>query len=229
MTTERKKDHISLMAFNNNPNIGLYAFANDQVCLVGLEVTDEQMEEIEHILDVPVHRISIAGTSLIGVFCAGNSNGILVPYIIQENEEDELKRLGINYKKVQSKLTALGNIIAANDKGAIVTPDLMDADIEAISNHLGVPTKKGKISELNNMGSCLKTNNVGGLAHNGISSAEIKFIQDCMGIEVLDGTVNMGNPYVSSGIIANSKGFIIGSQSAGPEVTNVDIALGFLE
>ncbi|MFP4655985.1 MAG: translation initiation factor IF-6 [Candidatus Woesearchaeota archaeon] len=229
MTTEKKKDHVAIMSFNNNPNIGLYAFTTDQICLVGEEVSDDQMDVLKDVLDVPVHRIRIAGTSLIGVFCAGNSSKLLVPYIIQEEEEEELRKLGITYSKISSKLTALGNIISANDHGAIVTPDFSDREIKEISEALGTTVKKGKISELNNMGSCLKVNNIGGVAHSGISTAEIRFIEDTMRIEIVDGTINMGSPYVSSGIIANSKGFVAGAQSAGPEITNADIGLGFLK
>ena len=226
---QNERQHIALMSFNNNSNIGLYAFANDEICLVGQEVDDESMSKIKEILNVPTHKISIAGTSLVGVFCAGNSNILLVPHIIQKSEEDELIRLGINYKKINTKFTALGNIIATNNKGAVLSPEFSDEEVKLISEYLAVPAKKGKISELNNMGSCLKVNNIGGIAHKDINKAEIEFIQNVLQIEILDGTVNMGSPYVSSGIIANSNGFIIGSQSAGPEITNADIALGFLK
>ena len=226
---KKTRKHIAQMSFSNNPNIGLYAFANDDVCLVGQEVDDKQIEEIKDILDVPVHRISIAGTSLIGVFCAGNSKKILVPHIIQQNEKDELKRIGLDYCIIDTRFTALGNIIAANDKGAVVSPDLDDTTIKEIEKSISVPTRRGKISELNNMGSCILANNNGAVAHSGIKEAELVFIENTLKVNVIDGTVNMGSPYVKSGIIANSNGFIIGSQSAGPEITNTDIALGFLK
>ena len=39
----------------------------------------------------------------------------------------------------------------------------------------------------------------------------------------------MGSPYVSSGILTNKNGFVIGSMSGGPEIDNADKALGFLQ
>ncbi len=226
---EKEKEHIGILSIDNNPNVGLFAFANDKFCLVGYEISNKDMASIGKVLDVPVYRISIAGTSLIGVFCAGNSNTIVVPHIIQKQEEEKLTELGIEYKKIYSKITALGNCITSNDNGAIVSSEFSEEEIDKISRSLGVRTKKGKISELNTMGSCLEVNNRGGIVHRGIKGFELELLEDALGIEIVDGTVNMGNPYVGSGIITNSKGFIIGASSGGPEITNADIALGFMK
>jgi translation initiation factor 6 len=221
--------HVATMAFDNNPNIGLYAFATDEYCLIGHDIPEKFIPEMEEVLDVPVHRVNIAGTSLIGVFCTGNKNKLLVPHIIQPDEIKELEKLKINFEIIESKITALGNNITTNDTGAVVSTEFPDAVVEVIAKALAVPTKKGKVSELDNVGSCLVVNNEGGLVHRGIKSFELKFLENLFHCEILDGTVNMGNPYVKSGIISNSHGFIIGAHSGGPEITNADMALGFLE
>jgi translation initiation factor 6 (eIF-6) len=67
--------HVLMTDINGNPNIGLYGFCNDNFCLLGNEVPEKKFKEIEDVLKVKCHRISIAGTSLIGVFVAGN-NGL---------------------------------------------------------------------------------------------------------------------------------------------------------
>jgi len=63
---------------HGNSNIGLYMFCNDKFCLVGKSVEDIKIAEIERALKVPVHKITIAGTDLIGAFIAGNNNKIII-------------------------------------------------------------------------------------------------------------------------------------------------------
>ncbi len=227
--TTDKLPHVTEMAFDNNPNIGLYAYATDDYCLIGEEIPERFAEEISKHLQVPVYRLNIAGTSLTGVFCAGNSKMLVVPHIIQDEEKKKLDELRIPYTVVKTKITALGNNITANDNGAVVSTDFTDETIDILKKALGTEVKRGKVSELDNVGSCLIVTNKGGLVHRDIKSFELEFLEDLLQVEILDGTVNMGNPYVKSGIIANAKGFIIGSHSGGPEITNADMAFGFIE
>ena len=49
-----------------------------------------------------------------------------------------------------------------------------------------------------------------------------------MNVKVAKGSVNFGSPFISSGLICNKNGFIIGDISGGPEIQNADEALGFL-
>ncbi len=223
------EEHIAVLSFDNNPNIGLYAFATDSYCLIGEDIPQQAEDKIAKTLKVPTHRISIAGTSLVGVFCTGNSNKLLVPYIIQPHEIKLLEKLGIEFAIIKSRITAIGNNITANDKGALISTEFSDEVKDLISDELSVPVKKAKISEMNNIGSCLVANNKGGLVHRDVKGFELELLEDTLKVEVLDGTINLGNPYVKSGIIANSKGLIVGSHSGGPEITNADMALGFLE
>jgi len=44
-------------------------------------------------------------------------------------------------------------------------------------------------------------------------------------LNITTGTVNMGNPFVGSGILCNDKGFVIGDMSGGPEIMNAEEAL----
>lgn len=226
---DKDSKHIALLSFDNNPNIGLYAFATDEFCLIGNDIPSKVEEEIHEVLKVPIHRINISGTSLIGVFCAGNSNCLLVPHTIQKDEIKALESLKIKFHIVNSKITAIGNNITANDFGAVASTEFDDDTVKEIESHLSVPVKRAKISEMNNIGSCLIANNKGGLVHRDIKSFELELLEDTLKVEILDGTINMGNPYVKSGIIANSKGLVVGAHSGGPEITNADMALGFLD
>jgi len=221
--------HVLKMDFNGNPNVGLYAYANDEFCLVGKDISVESAKKISKVLGVPVHRITMCGTSLIGVFVAGNSRCILVPSIAFEEELAVLDKLKIKYKVFETKLTALGNNILVNDKGCIVNPEFSKEERAVISEALGVDAKKGRISGLDIVGACATYNDKGIVIHRDVVSKEADVISQELGLECTNGTVNMGSPYVSSGLIANSKGFVVGELSSGPEIQFVDEGLGFIE
>ncbi|MDP2766906.1 MAG: hypothetical protein Q8O41_05580 [Candidatus Methanoperedens sp.] len=42
------------------------------------------------------------------------------------------------------------------------------------------------------------------------------------------GTVNFGSPLVVSGLLANSKGYVAGEDTTGPEISRIEDTLGYL-
>ena len=94
--------HLLMTNINGNPNVGLYGFANNKYVLVGREVPAALAQEIGKVLNVPVHQISIAGTSLLGVFLAGNDHKLLVPSIAFDSELRVLDKLGIPYAVIET-------------------------------------------------------------------------------------------------------------------------------
>jgi len=72
-------------------------------------------------------------------------------------------------------------------------------------------------------------NTKGCLLHRDASEDEIEHVKELLKIPITCGTVNMGSPFVNSGIICNSNGFVVGDLSGGPETMTIDEALGFLE
>jgi translation initiation factor 6 len=61
------------------------------------------------------------------------------------------------------------------------------------------------------------TNN-GAAAHPNISDDEVKIISEILHVNVEPITINGGIPYLSSGIIANSKSVVVGNMTSGPEL-----------
>ncbi|MFQ5474878.1 MAG: translation initiation factor IF-6 [Candidatus Nanoarchaeia archaeon] len=221
--------HIYQTDIHGNPNVGLCGYANDEFALVGAEFTKKQAAEIGKVLKVPVHRISIAGTSLVGVFIAGNSQGILVPSITFDYELRMLEKLKINYHVIDTKLTALGNNILCNDRGALVNPDFTASEIREIKTFLKVPVTKATIDDVNIVGAMAAKNRIGGIINRDAKPKEIELAEKTLGIALVEGTVNIGTVQVKSGLICNMNGFIVGKSTSGPEVINIDEALGFIE
>lgn len=221
--------HVITANYNQNPNIGLFCYVNDKYCLVPKLFPKKLKKKFEEVLKVPIHEISAAGTSLLGVFFAGTDDILLVPEIMFESELKDLETFKIKYKIIKSELTALGNNLLINDKVCIANPEYNKDVLKDIEAALKIKVKHGKISDLNIIGSLAKLNKKGCLTGPDIENFEKKFLEDNLKVKVTTGTVNFGSPYVSSGLICNSNGFVIGDVSGGPEIQNADVALGFLE
>ena len=140
---------IDSISFSNDPNIGLYAFATDDYCLVG-GAGKKEMGILQKNLGVKVIPSTVSNTSLLGIFCAGNSNGIVVPDIITKRELESLKSHK-NVLVVESKHNALGNLLLANDKGCMVSEKLRPK-MGQIKDFLGVKTEVSTIMDLDLVG-----------------------------------------------------------------------------
>jgi translation initiation factor 6 len=221
--------HILITDFQGNPNVGLYGFATDEYCLLGKDVSEEKAKEISKVLEVPTHRINICGTSLVGVFVTGNTNKLLVPSIAFESELKVLEKLKIDYEVIETKLTALGNNILCNDNGALVNPDFPATVKKRIRQALNVQLKPGTIARMHNVGSLSISHQSKCVIHRDADKEDMEIIRELLNLEVELGTVNMGSPYLRSGIICNSNGFIVGESSGGPEIAQLDESLGFLD
>src|SRR3989338_10042705 len=100
-----KREHVLIASFNSNPNVGLYGYANDKYCLIGREVPEKLHKKIEEVLNVKTLVMTIAGTSLLGVFLSGNNKMLLVPSIAFPQELELLDKHKIKYKVIETKFT----------------------------------------------------------------------------------------------------------------------------
>jgi translation initiation factor 6 len=213
---------------NGDPNIGLYGIATDKFCLVGSSIPKKDVEKIEKTLNVPVYQIKLYGTDLIGIFAVANSNCVLIPDIIFEKELAELKKLPIKFKLFKTEKTALNNNILCNDKIAFVSKEYTKNELKQIKDALGVKIIQTDIARTTLPGSCGYITEKGAIFNPNIESAEVKKVEKELGFEIGLGTTNMGNNFVSAGLIANSKGFIIGDLTSGHEIMRIDEALRFV-
>ncbi|MFC1741149.1 translation initiation factor IF-6 [Nanoarchaeota archaeon] len=221
--------HVLKTGFNGNPNVGLYGYCNDSYCLLGKDVPEKTAKQVEKVLGVPVHQMTMCGTSLLGVFLAGNSDMLLVPEIAFDYELKNLDRLKMNYEVVKTRLTALGNNLLCNDVGCLANPEFSADQKKRIRQALGVKLKPGTIADLDTVGSLGVLNSAGCMVHRDITRAETTYVEELLATRVVPSTVNMGSPYIRSGLLCNNHGFVIGDHSGGPEMINVEEELGFLE
>ena len=186
-----------------NSSLGLYAFATDSYAIVPFGVKEEVKQTMQDILKVKPVELVISGSILVGVLACGNSNTILVPSNIYQKEIDIIQSnldSNIEIVEIKSKYTALGNLILRNDKGAL------NVEVE-VGEILGSPL----------VGTMAMCTNKGALTHPLTSEEERDALRSLLGVKIDLCTVNRGVPYPRVGIVANSKGVIIGKETTGPE------------
>jgi translation initiation factor 6 len=127
---------------------------------------------------------------------------------------------------LDSKYTALGNVICANDKGAIVSPWLSKEDCATIKQVLGVEVLQKRIAGFNQTGAVMIANNSGCAIHPEADEEDTKVFANIMGVRIEPTTINNGIPYVMSGMLVNNKAVIVGSMTSGPEI--MMLTRGFL-
>jgi translation initiation factor 6 len=163
--------------------------------------------------------VSIAGTRLIGPMTVMNNNGILVPSIASDEEIQILRRAsGLNVERLKSKFTAIGNLISTNDNGALISPLFNNEVDQQVQDVLGVPINSMTVGGFIQTGSMVVATNTGAAIHPKTTEEESKVISESLQVEVEPVTVNGGIPFLSSGIIANSKSVVVGSLTSGPEL-----------
>jgi len=201
------------------PNIGVYVNVNDKYILLPMGFAKTKAEKLSQMLEVETIFTSVANTRLLGSLLVMNNKGILLPKTAYENEFDFLKNeTDLEIGVLDSKFTALGNVICANDKGAVVSPWLSKDDCNTISDILGVEVIQRKIAGFNQTGVVMTANNSGAAIHPEADEEDIKVFANLLGVKVEPSSINNGIPYVSSGILANNNCIVVGSLTTGPEI-----------
>jgi translation initiation factor 6 len=208
-----------------SPNIGVYCFCNEKLAIVPPGLTNKKMNQFAETLGVNICKTTIGGSTLAGALVTGNSNGILVPHIIRDYELDRIRAFS-KVKVVDSKWTALGNVILTNDLGAVMHPETRPEISDLVRTELGVSPFQGNIGKLPFVGALGIATNKGAIVSPNTLKEERTVIEDALGVSVELSTTNGGVPFVKSGILANSKGAVVGPLTRGAELMQVTRALG---
>ncbi|NJE41665.1 translation initiation factor IF-6 [Thermococcus sp. GR6] len=227
--------HIEKLDFENSPYLGVYGTATDRVVLIREGLGEKKLEVLREVLKVPLIETSIMKSRIVGVFAAGNSNAIVVPWYIWDAElehiQNELNELDIDMRiePFQSTLTAFGNLILANDKAALISVKFTREEAKKLEDILGVEVERGMIGDYHAVGSVGVVTNRGGLVHPEATDEELEWLRDLFKVDIYVGTANMGVPFVGSCMLANSHGVVVGHLTTGPEIVKIEEALGFLD
>lgn len=207
--------------------LGLFGFATDKYCLISNRLVQKKIEKIEHILGVKTIQTSVSNFFLPGIMSAGNSNGAIVPYLVEDYEIRNIEKK-IPVSVVPDKFTALGNLVVANDFGGVVSDVFSHEAKSVIDKALGVKTVHGRIAGSSEVGAVCLATNKGFVATPDTSDAEMEHLKDIFGVPGGRASANMGSKAVGCCAIANSNGLLTGIETTPIEMEYILEALGFV-
>jgi len=221
---------VYLSSIVGSPSIGVYSLATDRFVLIPKMVPKEKAERTAEWLKVKLIQTSISGSVLIGALACANSNGILLPNSVRAEELATIKScFEGNITVMETKKTAYGNLVLANDYGALVDPRFKENEIEQIAETLNVNAVPSEIAGLPYVGSLAEATNKGVLAHPLLKDDERKVLEGVFKVPIDVGTINCGIPYVGTGLIANLYAAVAGSMTTGPEMFIIGNALDVVQ
>jgi translation initiation factor 6 len=217
---------VYLSSIVGSPSIGVYSLATENIVLIPRMVPKEKAQEYSDWLKTQLIYTSIGGSVLAGALACANSNGMLLPNYVREEELTQIKSVFEgNITVMETKKTAYGNLVLASDKGAVVDPRFKASEIKQISETLDVEAVPTEIAGLPYVGSLASATNKGLLAHPLLKDEERKILESVFKVPVDLGTINCGIPYDGTGLIANSHAAVAGSMTTGPEMFIIGNAL----
>jgi translation initiation factor 6 len=220
---------IRRINLGGNPNIGVSVAATEEFAIIPPNLTQEMVDLIEESLGLETVKTLICGSSLAGALSCGNSKGFIVSKYAFDREIEALKDMGLEAQRIPDRLTAVGNIILANDFGAIINPLLSDEAVEIITQILDVEVVRGSIAKFKITGAVAVATNRGVLLHPSASQEDIELVEKILKVQADVGTVNNGTALVGACTVATSKGVIVSLNTTGPELARIEETFGFLE
>lgn len=201
------------------PNIGVYTNVNDSHVFVPNGFTKSKAETLADNLKTEFLYASVGNTRLLGALMVVNNHGLLLPNTSYQDELNHLKKsTGLNVSVLDTKHNALGNMICANDKGAVVSSLITKEELKTIQDVLDVEVIQKKVAGYYQVGTMIVATSHGGVIHPETDDADIKVISSVLGVNIEPATINGGIPFVSSGILANNHAVVVGSLTSGPEI-----------
>lgn len=202
-----------------SPNVGIYAKCNDSFVFVPNGFAATKVKNLCEFLKTKHVFTSVANTRLLGALMVVNNNGLLLPRNSLEEEVVHLKKsTGLNVDILDTKHTALGNLICVNDKGGIMSPLIPTEYVKKVEDVLGIEVIRRRIAGYHQTGAMAVATSHGGIIHPATEEEDIKAASQVLGVELEPATINGGTPYVSSGILANNSSLVVGTLTNGPEL-----------
>ena len=209
-----------------NASIGVYSLVNDRIAIIPPQVSENKRQKVEEWLKVKAVATTVGKSLIIGALACSNSNGVILPSFATDDEVEAIKSVAdINVTVMETKRTAYGNMVLANDNGAVADPRLERNIVDKLADTLGVEVVCSEIAGLPYVGSLARATNKGALAHPLLTEKEQKVLSDVLKVPVDVGTVNCGVPYVATGLLGNSYGAVAGPLTTGPEMFIIGQAL----
>ena len=216
---------IEKRTLKGSPFVGVFACVTEEIGLFPFEMQKKEIKKMEEFFEIEAIQTSIAGSSLIGALSKGNSKGFVLPEIAEREEVKMLEKKGIKVKVVKG-VNALGNLIALNDFGIVLSPLIPEKTAKEIISFYGIPHAISRIARTEIVGSCVVATNKGMIVHPNTTADELKNVEKVLKVKGAVTTANYGDPFIANDILANSKAAVVGEQTSPFEMLRIDEGLG---
>jgi translation initiation factor 6 len=125
-------------------------------------------------------------------------------------------------KRIEERLSALGNVIVSNDHVALVHPDLERETEEIIADVLGVEVFRQTIADNVLVGSYMALSNQGGIVHPKTSIQDQDELSSLLQVPLVAGSVNRGSSVVGAGMVVNDWLAVTGLDTTATELSVVE-------
>ncbi|PSK45220.1 eukaryotic translation initiation factor 6 [Elsinoe australis] len=213
--------------FENSNEVGVFSTLTNSYALIALGASTNFYSIFESELSgiIPICHCTIAGTRIIGRLTAGNRRGLLVPTSTTDQELQHLRNSipdDVKIQRIEERLSALGNVIAANDSVALVHPDVERETEEIVADTLGVEVFRQTIADNVLVGSYMSLSNQGGLVHPKTSIQDQDELSSLLQVPLVAGSVNRGSPVVGAGMVVNDWMAVTGVDTTATELSVVE-------
>ncbi|MEM4673161.1 MAG: translation initiation factor IF-6 [Pyrobaculum sp.] len=217
---------ISPLRLYGSSSIGVFMAANNLLTFLPNDVPEKVEDVVRNTLKTTIVRFSIAKSPLLGIFLVVNDNGVLLPSLTLEEEIKIIKAMGLNVEVLNTKYTAISNLILASNRVALVSPLLEPQLRKKVGDVLGVEVVVDSIANNPLVGALAVVNSRGVLVAPEATDADLKKISEYFKTRVDVGTINKGKSFLRGGIVVNDKGALVGDETAGPELMRISQVLG---
>jgi len=216
----------SRIDYENSSEVGVFVKLTNAYCLVA-DGNKTFMSALESALGdhIPVVATSIAQTRPLGSMTVGNTKGLLVPNTTTDQELLHLRNSlpdSVQVRRIEERLSALGNVVVANDHVALVHPDLDKESEELIADTLGVEVFRQTISGQALVGSYCSLTNQGALVHPTTSVEDQNELAGLLQVPLMAGTVNRGSSVVGAGMVVNDWKAFVGMSTTATELMLIE-------
>ncbi|ABP51162.1 MAG: translation initiation factor IF-6 [Pyrobaculum arsenaticum] len=218
-------DIVPIRIFGTS-SIGVFLATNNSVTFLPPDVPEKIDDIVRNTLRTTVARLTVAKSPLLGIFTVVNDNGVLLPPMVLEEEIRLFKALGLNVEVLNTKYTAISNLILAGNKVALVSPLLEPSVRKVVADVLGVEVIVDTIAGNPLVGSLAVLNSRGVLVAPEATDEDLKKLAEYFKAKTDLGTVNKGKSFLRGGIVVNDHGALVGDETAGPEFMRIQQVLG---
>ena len=161
---------------------------------------------------------------MVGSLVAMNSNGAVLSGLAEESEVEVIRKC-LPVLLLPDQYNAAGNNILVNDNGAVVNPEMDDRTAEKVAEILNVEVVKASVAGCNTVGSVCRCTNKGCVCSTDATDDEVEILREVLKVDVQRSTVNHGSKYIGAGILANSKGALVGDETTPIEMGRIEDGL----